>query len=127
MNSKDPPAVGVVNEKGIVNRETRAGIAALTGQIQNMPGVVSRDVTSLSTIDNIEVRKGELKVEENEGRHVRSKRAISIFLTFVMRGSLAYWPNGIRPERLCPDLLPHIEPAFIWPDCSRIQPSGETK
>jgi hypothetical protein len=58
----DVIAVGVVNEKGIVNRETLAGIASLTGQIQKMPGVVSRDVTSLSTIDNVAAQKGELMV-----------------------------------------------------------------
>lgn len=58
----DVIAVGVVNEKGIVNRETLSDIAALTEQIQKMPGVISRDVTSLSTIDNVAAQNGELMV-----------------------------------------------------------------
>jgi predicted RND superfamily exporter protein len=58
----DVIAVGVVNEKGIVNRETLSDIAALTEKIQKMPGVISRDVTSLSTIDNVAAQDGELIV-----------------------------------------------------------------
>ena len=58
----DVIAVGIVNERGIVNRTTLSRILDLTREIQKIPGVVSRDVTSLSTIDNVTARAGELVV-----------------------------------------------------------------
>ncbi len=58
----DNLVVGIVNERGIVNRDTLSGIAELTRQIQKIPGVVVRDVTSFTTIDNVAVEEGNLVV-----------------------------------------------------------------
>ena len=58
----DNLAVGIVNERGVVNRDTLAHIAELTRQIQKIPGVVVRDVTSFTTIDNVSVEDGSLVV-----------------------------------------------------------------
>src|SRR3990172_6540868 len=52
----DVIALGIVNEQGVINRETLSRIAELTREIQKMPGVISRDVVSFSTIDNVAVR-----------------------------------------------------------------------
>src|SRR3990172_7395352 len=58
----DVIALGIVNERGIDNRATLSRIAELTRAIQAMPGVIPRDVVSLSTIDDVTGRTGELVV-----------------------------------------------------------------
>ena len=58
----DVIAVGIVNERGIVNRETLSRVIELTRAIQKMPGVVSRDVTSFTTIDDVTVVGSDLVV-----------------------------------------------------------------
>jgi len=59
----DVIAVGVVNDGGVVNQQTLARIAELTREIQKIPGVIVRDVASLSTVDNV--------VAEGRGLDVR--------------------------------------------------------
>lgn len=54
--------LGIVNERGIVNPQTLARIAELTRQIQAIPGVITRDVASFSTIDNVKTGAGGLAV-----------------------------------------------------------------
>ena len=58
----DVLVLGVVNERGIVNKQTLARISDLTSGIQRIPGVIVRDVTSFTTIDDVSVRGGELVV-----------------------------------------------------------------
>ncbi|MBI3681086.1 MAG: MMPL family transporter [Acidobacteria bacterium] len=58
----DNLVVGIVNERGVVNSETLSHIAELTRRIQKIPGVVVRDVTSFTTIDNVTVESGSLAV-----------------------------------------------------------------
>lgn len=58
----DNVVVGIVNERRVVNPDTLSHIAELTGRIQKIPGVVVRDVTSFSTIDNVSVEDGNLIV-----------------------------------------------------------------
>ncbi len=58
----DNLVVGVVNQHGVVNPQTLSRIAELTRQIQKIPGVVVRDVTSFTTMDNVSVKDGELVV-----------------------------------------------------------------
>ena len=58
----DVIALGIVNERGIVNRETLSRIAELTRKIQEMPGVIARDVVSFTTIDNVTAEGGDLAV-----------------------------------------------------------------
>lgn len=58
----DTLVLGIVNERGIVNRRSLTRILHLTGDIQKIPGVIVRDVVSLSTIDNVAVRAGQLLV-----------------------------------------------------------------
>lgn len=58
----DTIVLGIVNERGIVNRQSLTRIRRLTGEIRKIPGVIVRDVISLSTIDNVAVRAGQLLV-----------------------------------------------------------------
>jgi predicted RND superfamily exporter protein len=59
---KDVIVLGIVNEEGIFNRETLGRISKITEEIVKIPGVVVRDVTSLTTVDNILVEGGQLAV-----------------------------------------------------------------
>ncbi|MDP2982230.1 MAG: MMPL family transporter [Candidatus Latescibacter sp.] len=58
----DVLVLGIVNNGGVVNTTSLSRIAGLTHEIQKISGVISRDVTSFSTIDNINVREGNLIV-----------------------------------------------------------------
>lgn len=64
----DNLVVGIVNERGVVNRDTLSRIAELTWHIQKIPGVVVRDVTGFTTIDNVSVRDGNLVVSPLLGK-----------------------------------------------------------
>lgn len=58
----DVLALGIVNERGVVNQQTLGRIADLTSQIQRIPGVIVRDVTSFTTIDDVTAQGRELAV-----------------------------------------------------------------
>ncbi len=58
----DVIVLGIVNDRGIVNQTTLAHIVRLTQAIEEIPGVVTRDVVSLSTIDNVTSGFGGLDV-----------------------------------------------------------------
>src|SRR4030042_2743874 len=76
------PAVlvlGVVNDRGIVNKQTLTRISDLTSQIQRIPGVIVRDVTSFTTIDNVSVRGGELVVRPLLERVPQSEEELQSF------------------------------------------------
>ena len=59
---KDVIVLGLVNNEGIFNRETLERIAQITEGILKIPGVAVRDLTSLTTVDNIRVEGGQLAV-----------------------------------------------------------------
>ncbi len=59
---KDVIVLGIVNDQGIFNPQTLERIARITGEILLIPGVVVRDVTSLTTVDNILAEEGQLAV-----------------------------------------------------------------
>lgn len=59
---EDTIALGIVNEKGILNKDTLAGIQRITDEILKIKGVAARDVSSFTTIDNVTVDNGTLRV-----------------------------------------------------------------
>ena len=59
---EDMIALGVVHEAGILNRETLEKIDRITGEILKLKGVAARDLSSFTTIDNVTVEDGTLKV-----------------------------------------------------------------
>ncbi len=75
----DVLVLGVVNEHGIVNKQTLARISDLTSQIQRIPGVIVRDVTSFTTIDSVSVRGGELVVRPLLERIPQSEEELQSF------------------------------------------------
>jgi len=59
---EDMIAVGIVNEKGILNKDTLGKVQRITDEILNIKGVAARDVSSFTTIDNVTVENSTLKV-----------------------------------------------------------------
>jgi hypothetical protein len=58
----DTIALGIVNDRGVLNPRTLTNISELTRKIQEIPGVVARDLISFTTIDNMTVGEGSLAV-----------------------------------------------------------------
>lgn len=59
---EDTIALGIVNEKGVLSRDTLARIGRITDKILKIKGVAARDVSGFTTIDNVSVESGVLKV-----------------------------------------------------------------
>ena len=60
---EDMIAVGIVRDEGLFDRRALGAVARLTDRIIRLPGVVSADVTSLTTADNIVVESGTLTAQ----------------------------------------------------------------
>lgn len=59
---EDMIVVGIVNEKGVLNKETLGKVQRITDEILKIKGVASRDVNSFPTITNVTAEKGMLRV-----------------------------------------------------------------
>ncbi len=59
---EDMIVLGIVNDHGVLNRETLGRIGRITGEIVKIEGVAARDVSSFTTIDNVTMEDGTLKV-----------------------------------------------------------------
>jgi predicted RND superfamily exporter protein len=59
---EDMIALGIVNEKGILNPDTLGKIKRITDEVLKIKGVAARDVSSFTTIDNVTVDNGTLSV-----------------------------------------------------------------
>lgn len=59
----DMIVVGIVRDTGIFERQTLEAVGRITGAIANLHGVVSADITSLTTADSVVVDEGTLRAE----------------------------------------------------------------
>src|SRR4030066_890137 len=59
---EDMIVVGIVNENGILNKDTLGKVQRITDEILKIKGVAARDVSSFTTIDNVTVEDSTLKV-----------------------------------------------------------------
>ena len=59
---EDMIALGIVNEKGILNKDTLGKIQRITDEVLKIKGVAARDVSSFTTIDNVTAENATLKV-----------------------------------------------------------------
>ena len=59
---EDMIVLGIVHDKGVLNTETLERIQRITDNILKLKGVAARDVASFTTIDNVTVEGGTLKV-----------------------------------------------------------------
>ncbi len=105
----DVIAVGIVNERGIVNSTTLSRILDLTREIQKIPGVVSRDVTSLSTIDNVTARAGELVVHPALDDVPESEADLQAFRE-VLLGNPLFVNRIVSPDASATAIYVPIEP-----------------
>lgn len=85
---KDLIVLGVVNEAGIFNRETLGRISQITGEIPKIPGVVVRDVTSLTTVDNVLVEEGRLAVRPAVAEIPQATEVISALKESILANPL---------------------------------------
>ena len=60
---EDMIAVGIVRDEGLFDRRALGAVARLTDRIIRLPGVVSADVTSLTTADNVVAESGTLTAQ----------------------------------------------------------------
>src|SRR3989338_217563 len=72
----DVIVLGIVNPQGVVNPHTLKRIAELTRTVQQIPGVISRDVDSLTSVDNVTAGDGELVVKPAVGDIPQSEREL---------------------------------------------------
>ncbi|HEY5594509.1 MAG TPA: MMPL family transporter [Nitrospiria bacterium] len=59
---KDVIVLGIVHDRGIFNPQTLERIGRITSEILKIPGVAIRDVTGLTTVDNVLSEGGQLSV-----------------------------------------------------------------
>ena len=59
---EDMIVLGIVNENGILNKDTLASIKRITDEILQIKGVAARDVSSFTTIDNVTAENQTLTV-----------------------------------------------------------------
>ncbi len=105
----DVIVLGIVNERGIVNRKTLSRIAELTREIQKMPGVISRDVASFSTIDNVTAEGGGLAVGPVLGRVPESDAGLESFRR-VLLGNPLFINRIVSPDGTATVISIPIEP-----------------
>jgi hypothetical protein len=105
----DVLVLGVVNERGIVNKETLTRISDLTSQIQRIPGVIVRDVTSFTTIDDVSVRSGELVVRPLLERVPQSEEELQSFRKKLFENP-AFLNRIISPDGKATAIYIPIEP-----------------
>ena len=72
----DVIVLGIVNPQGVVNPHTLKTVAELTRAIQRIPGVISRDVDSLTSVDNVTSVSGDLVVKPAVGDIPQSEREL---------------------------------------------------
>ena len=106
----DVIVLGIVNRQGIANRETLSHIAALTREIQALPGVISRDVVSLSTIDNITAHGSELIVRPALDRIPESATDLAAFRQALLSNPL-FINRIVAPDATATAIYVPIEPA----------------
>ena len=105
----DVIALGIVNERGIINRKTLSRIAELTRQIQKMPGVISRDVVSFSTIDNVTTQGEALSVRPVLDRIPESEGDLEGFRKALLTNPL-FINRIVSPDGTATAIYAPIEP-----------------
>jgi predicted RND superfamily exporter protein len=105
----DVLALGIVNESGIVNPRTLALIDRLTREIQKMPGVISRDVTSFSTIDNVTSSGSDLTVRPVLGRIPESEADLATFRKNLL-GNPLFVNRIVSPDGTATAIYVPIDP-----------------
>jgi hypothetical protein len=105
----DVISVGIVNERGVVNQQTLSRIAQLTREIQKMPGVISRDVVSFTTIDNVTAQGADLAVHPVLESTPESEAGLETFRKALLENPL-FINRIISPDATATSIQVPIEP-----------------
>jgi predicted RND superfamily exporter protein len=84
----DVIVLGIFNEHGVFNPTSLSRIAQLTRDIEGLPGVVARDVSSLSSIDNVVSQDGELVVRPALDQVPQSDAELAAMRKTILENSL---------------------------------------
>ncbi len=84
----DVIVLGIVNTDGIFNPQTLIYIKDLTNTVRQIPGVIVRDVDSLSTVENVFSNEGELVVRPALGDIPQTEEGLSALRKSILDNSL---------------------------------------
>jgi len=84
----DVIVLGIVNTDGIFNPQTLTYIKDLTNAVRQIPGVIVRDVDSLTTVENVFSNKGELVVRPALGDIPQTEEGLSALRKSILDNSL---------------------------------------
>ncbi len=90
---EDMIVLGIVNEKGVLNSSTLGKIQRISDEILRINGVAARDVSSFTTIDDISIENGILKVAPLMTAAPRDAKGIA-----TLRKTL--YENPLFPDRI---------------------------
>ena len=84
----DVIVLGIVNMDGIFNPRTLTYVKDLTNAVRQIPGVIARDVDSLSTVENVFSNEGELVVRPALGDIPQTETKLSALRKSILDNSL---------------------------------------
>ena len=84
----DVIVLGVVNTDGIFNPKTLTYVKDLTNAVRQIPGVIVRDVDSLSTVENVFSKEGELVVKPALGDIPQTTEELAVLRKSILDNSL---------------------------------------
>ena len=84
----DVIVLGIINSDSIFNSQTLKNIKELTRAIQEISGVISRDVDSLTTVDNVSSINGELVVKPALGDIPQSDAELELLRKALLQNPL---------------------------------------
>jgi hydrophobe/amphiphile efflux-3 (HAE3) family protein len=84
----DVIVLGIVNEKGVINEVTLSKIQKITEDIMGIEGVITRDVISLSTTDNVISDGGSIKVAPLISEVPKTKEELSRLKDSLLKNRL---------------------------------------
>jgi len=84
----DVIVLGLVNVDGVFNPQTLKYVKDLTDAVRHVPGVIVRDVDSLSTVENVFSKEGELVVRPALGDIPQTEEGLSALRKSILDNSL---------------------------------------
>lgn len=105
----DVIVLGIVNTDGVFNPQTLKIIKDLTNAVGAIPGVIVRDVDSLSTVENVFANQGELVVRPALGDIPQTTEELATLRKSVLDNSL-FVNRFISPDGKATAIFIPIEP-----------------
>ncbi|MDO8749358.1 MAG: hypothetical protein Q7J72_09650, partial [Candidatus Omnitrophota bacterium] len=84
----DVIVLGLVNVDGVFNPQTLKYVKDLTNAVRQIPGVIARDVDSLSTVENVFSKEGELVIRPALGDIPQTEEGLAVLRESILDNSL---------------------------------------